>query len=240
MPWTLLDVSDISARLETTLFSAPLHVFRELSLDGPVFRVYEVVTNRSDEEIEVMWSHHPAFGAPLLDAGSVLSAGCQVVEADDPAPGTILARGTRHAWPMATAVSGAAVDLSRIPGPQEGRAVLAYLLDFSSGYFAITNPRLKLGVGLRWPLEVFDKAWLWQEIHSTMDWPWFGRAYAVAVEPASTIPGHGMATARARGSSGLRLDGGASRQVTIEAVLFEGTRPVAGIAEGGAVTFAAA
>jgi hypothetical protein len=240
VPWTLLDVGDLSVKLETTLFSAPLHVFRELSIDGPVLRVNEVVTNRSNEEIEVMWSHHPAFGAPLLDAGSVLSAGCRVVEADDEAPGTVLGAGTRHAWPIATAASGEEVDLSSIPSPQQGRAILAYLLEFSSGYFAITNPHLALGVGLRWPLDVFDKAWFWQEVHSTMDWPWFGRAYAVAVEPASTIPGHGLAHARAKGSNGIRLDGGASRQVMIEAVLFEGTRPVAGIAEGGVVTFAEA
>ena len=240
VPWTLLDLTDGGATLETSLISAPLHVLRELSLDGPVLRVREVVTNRSEEDLEVMWSHHPAFGAPLLDAGSVLSAGCQVVEADGPAPGTLLSAGTRHAWPMATTASGEMLDLSRIPGPLDRRAVLAYLLEFNSGYFAITNPRLELGVGLRWPLEVFDKAWLWQEVHSTSDWPWFRRAYAVAVEPASTVPGHGLAGARAKGESGLRLGAGAGREVTVEAVLFAGTRPVAGIAEGGVVTFAAA
>ena len=71
-----------------------------------------------------------------------------------------------------------------------------------------------------------------------MGWPWFGRAYVIAVEPASSIPGHGLAGVRATGATGFRLAGRASRQVVVEAVLFEGTAPVAGIAEGGAVTFA--
>lgn len=93
-------------------------------------------------------------------------------------------------------------------------------------------------MGLRWPLEVFDKAWLWQEVHSGEGWPWFRRAYAVAIEPASTIPGQGIVNARAKGSSLLLLEGLASREVVIEAVLFEGTRPVSAISEGGAVTFA--
>jgi len=238
VPWTVLDRSGFSATLEASLFTAPLHVLRELSLDGPVLRVREVVTNRSEKDIEVMWSHHPAFGAPLLEAGSLLRAGCQTVLADDQAPGSLMGAGTRHEWPMVTTPDGQVVDLGRLPGPGERRAVLAYLLDFTAGYYAITNPRLNLGAGLRWPLDVFDKAWLWQEVHSTMGWPWFGRAYVVAVEPASSIPGHGMAGVRAGGANGLLIAGLSSRQVVIEAVLFEGTAGVSGIAEGGAVTFA--
>jgi hypothetical protein len=238
VPWVVLDRTGSTATLETSLFSAPLRVRRELSLDGPVLRVREEITNQSEKEIEVMWSHHPAFGAPVLEAGSVLRAGCQIVQADDQTPGTLLGAGTRHSWPMVTTPEGEVVDLGHIPGPTERRAVLAYLVEFTSGYFAITNPRLNLGVGLRWPLDVFGKAWLWQEIHSTMGWPWFGRAYVVAVEPASSIPGHGIAGVRASGASGLRIGGQASREVVIEAVLFEGTAAVAGIAEGGVVTFA--
>lgn len=237
LPWTVLDSTGSTVTLEAMLFSAPLHVRREIVLDGPVLRVREVITNRSNEGVEVMWSHHPAFGAPLLEAGSVLSAGCQTVEADDEGPGTLLKAGARYSWPIVTTSSGELVDLGRIPGPDEPRAVLAYLLDFSSGYFAITNPRLNLGAGVRWPLEVFDKAWLWQEVCSTGGWPWFGRAYVVAVEPAAAIPGHGMAGVRARGSSGIRIEGGAWREVTVEAVVFEGRGPVSGIAEGGVVTF---
>ncbi|HXW78358.1 MAG TPA: hypothetical protein VEJ84_02610, partial [Acidimicrobiales bacterium] len=138
-----------------------------------------------------------------------------------------------------TTPQGQVLDLSRIPAPEDRRALLAYLVEFEAPYYAITNPRLGIGVGLRWPLEVFDKAWLWQEVHSGEDWPWFRRAYAVAIEPASTIPGQGIANARGKGSSLFLLPGRASREVVIEAVLFEDTRPVSGIAAGGAVTFAA-
>ena len=238
VPWTVLDQTGSTATLETTLFLAPLHVRRELSLDGPVLRLREVVTNLSGESLEVMWSHHPAFGPPFLDGGCTLAAGCRSVVADDREPGALLRPGSRHKWPKITTPEGETVDLSRIPGPEQRRALLAYLVDFDAPYFAITNPRIGIGVGLRWPLDPFDKAWLWQEVHHGTGWPWFGRTYAVAIEPASTIPGQGMANARAKGSSLLRLSGLASREVVIEAVLFDGTAPVSGIAEGGAVTFA--
>jgi Domain of unknown function (DUF4432) len=239
VPWSVLDYTASTATLEATLFLAPLRVRREMSVDGPVLRVREVVTNLSVENLEVMWSHHPAFGRPFLDGDCVLQAGCRSVVADDREPGELLTPGSRHPWPHITTPEGHIVDLSRIPGAEDRRAVLAYLVDFDTPYFAITNPRLAIGVGLRWPLDVFDKAWLWQEVYSGEGWPWYRRAYAVAVEPASTIPGQGMANARAKGSSFFLLEAGASREIVIEAVLFEGTRPVSGIAEGGAVTFAA-
>jgi hypothetical protein len=138
---------------------------------------------------------------------------------------------------VAKTATGEDLDLRRIPGPEEPRAVLAYLLDFESGYFAITNPRLHLGIGVRWPLEVFDKAWLWEEVHSGAGWPWFRRAYVIAVEPASTVPGQGMVNARAKGWKGVQLGGFSSREVAIEVVLFEGAGGVSGIEEGGVVRF---
>lgn len=239
VPWDVLDHTSSTASLETTLFSVPLHVRRELSLDGPVLRLREVVTNTSEEPLEVMWSHHPAFGAPFLDGHCSIYAGCRSVLADDRAPGSLLVPGSRHEWPLIRTPEGEVVDLSRVPAGSDKRDLLAYLLDFSSGYFAITNPGLGFGVGLRWPVEVFDKAWLWQEIRSSRGWPWFRRAYVVAVEPASTIPGQGTANARAKGSSLVAFRPRESRQVVIEAVFFEGQGAVTGIAEGGVVSFAA-
>jgi len=136
-----------------------------------------------------MWSQHPAFGAPFLEKGCMLAAGCRTVLADNHQPGNLLSRWTEHAWPFVHAEDGSQLDLRLLPGPTDGRSVLAYLSSFSSGWFALTNPRLRLGVALRWPLEVFPHAWLWQEAAATTTWPWYGRAYVVAVEPASTIPG---------------------------------------------------
>jgi hypothetical protein len=221
--------------LETSLVTTPLHIRRELRLVGPVLRVTETVTNQSTQELEFMWSHHPAFGAPFLDATCILSVGCRTVTADDQAPGTLMSPASVHEWPIVTSVDGDPVDLRVIPDPSEPRSILAYLKDFSSGFFAITNPSLGLGVALRWPLEVFDRAWLWQEIHSGEGFPWFRRAYVVAVEPATTIPGRGIATARAKGESLFTLGANESREVVLEAVLFQGSTAVESVTEGGVV-----
>ena len=102
VPWAVTGTGDTWATLETRLFTVPLRIEREFTLDGPVLRLAETVTNESAADLEVMWSHHPAFGAPFLDGGCLLSSGCRSVLADDEAPGTLLAPGSRHAWPHAT------------------------------------------------------------------------------------------------------------------------------------------
>lgn len=237
VPWDVLEHGADRATLQTSLTTAPIAVRRELVIAGPVLRLTETVTNNSPEPFECMWSHHPAFGAPFVDASCRLSIGCRTLVADDRAPGTILEPGSRHEWPIATAADGSSIDLRQVPGPGAARAILAYCEDFDEPYFAITNPTLNLGVGFRWPAERFPKAWLWQEIHSGSGWPWYRRAYVVAVEPASTIPGQGWATAHARGERGVRFAPHESVEVVVEMVLFHDSRDVAGIDSGGRVRF---
>jgi len=233
VPWRVVDAGEDHAKLETALFTVPLRVEREISLHDATLRVRDMVTNTSPFGVEVMWSHHPAFGPPFLERGCALAAGCSQVVADDRAPGTLLLAGGRSAWPYAETVAGGTTDLRALPGPDEPRSVLAYLTGFSSGWFTITNPRLGLGVGFRWPVEVFSCAWLWQEVHSTAGWPWFGSAYVVAVEPASTWPGQGMVNALAKGGRGVLIAGSSSQEAVVEAVLFEGSPPADLGGQGG-------
>ena len=70
---------------------------------------------------------------------------------------------------------------------------MAYLTDFASehGWYGITNTELGLGVGLVWPKAVFPYAWFWQEMHASPGFPWYGEVYVMAIEPFSSMPGHG-------------------------------------------------
>jgi len=239
IPWRVLARSATTLSLSARLLTAPLEIRREVTIEGAVVKVHERVTNVSTQSVEVMWSHHPAFGAPFIDESCVVSAGCRTLIADDVAPGTILESGSKHSWPVAVAANGELVNFAQVPGPHEPRSVLAYLDDFESGYYAITNSTLGLGVGVRWPLEVFDKAWLWQEMNAMSGWPWFQQAFVLAIEPASTIPGQGMATAKSKGHRGIEFAARMSKDLFIEVVLFEGAGAVSGIDAGGVVRWAA-
>lgn len=208
------------AELSTRLLTAPLAIRRRIELTGRTMTIEESVTNTSPDDLECMWSHHPAFGAPFLDGDCEITTGARTLVADDVAPGTVLSPGSRHSWPKATDAGGAEIDLSVVPGPDESLDHLAYLTDFDDGWFAITNHRLGLGVRLRWPLDVFPRAWFWQEVHSGAGHPWWRQAYVCAIEPASTIPAQGLAVAKGKGGEPVRLAGGETRTAVIEAELF--------------------
>jgi Domain of unknown function (DUF4432) len=235
--WTVAEHDGQRATLHAQLFSVPLQIRRELEVEGPRLRLREWVENVADDSLEVMWSHHPAFGAPFLEAGCLLSTGFRRVVADDLSPGTLLAPGSEHSWPLAHTTSGEVLDLRMVPGPQDTRAVLAYLTDLAEPYFALTNPRRELGVAFHWSGDVFPHAWLWQEVHSGTGWPWYRRAYALAVEPATTFPGHGMTHARATGHPGITFAPRQTREVSIEVTMFHDSRAVAGLDESGAPRF---
>lgn len=235
VPWRELEVRPERAVLETRLVTAPLHLRRDIVVDRPVLRVTETVTNDSPDAQRVAWAHHPAFGPPFLDEGCRLTTGARTVIADADAPGTVLAAGSRHGWPTAHAADGAEVDLRRVPGPGERREVFAALTDFSSPFAAIVNPRLGLGAGLRWSAACFPHAWLWQEVHATAGFPWFRRAYVVAVEPSSVLTGGPSGEDVPWPGGGTLLAGGESRTAVIELVVFKGTREVADIRPGGEV-----
>jgi Domain of unknown function (DUF4432) len=235
IPWHVVTATTSRVELETSLITVPLSLRRVVEVEGAVVRVYETLTNESPVDIEVMWSHHPAFGAPLIGEGALIWTGAGTVVADEEIPGSLLEAGREDIWPLATTRSGEQVDLSVVPPADERRSVLAYLTNFSSGYYAIYNPRIDLGVGLRWPRDIFPSAWFWQEFHEGRGWPWFERAYVMAIEPATTYPGLGAVTAKSKGGALMSISAGSRCDVMLEAVLFHGGDEVVSIEPGGVI-----
>jgi hypothetical protein len=219
VPWQVEELGAGRAVCSTTLVTAPLDLRRAITLEGPVLRIVEEVTNGGGEPLEMMWGHHPAFGAPFLEPGCTIDTSARTFTADDRAPGAGLAPGAAGAWPHAVLETGGTLDLSVIPGDDEARAVLGYLSGFEDGSYRIANPRLGLEVELRWPLELFPCAWFWQELRASAGYPWYRRLYTTALEPGTTWPGQGLANVRAKGGVPLLLAAGETRSATIEAEL---------------------
>jgi Domain of unknown function (DUF4432) len=200
LPWaatiaTGADGGD-QVELRVRLADSPLLVERVVSLvpgRGEVV-VSERVTNESDRPLEYMWVHHPAFGAPLLAPGTRLRTSATSILADTShdGPGNPLEPGTRHGWPIVRTRDGGQLDLSVIPAAPGGRLLLGYLGGFDEGTASIENDALDLACTLSWDLDVFPYAWLWQELGATAGPPWLGRAYTIAIEPATSFPATGL------------------------------------------------
>lgn len=221
VPWEL-DVEEASSsrtilRLRTRLSIAPFAMERILELDSGELLVTETAQNEGPGDVEAMWSHHPAFGAPFLsgacrvecEASQFVADGERDVPAGDLEPGAV------SPWPFAQMRDGGAVDLRVLPAADERADRFGYISGFERGFAAITNRDLRLRAEMRWDTSIFPHAWYWLEAHATQGPPWHGRAYVFALEPASSYPGHGAAAVRKAGGTLVRFAGGELKTATL-------------------------
>ncbi len=152
------------ARFTLHCMSAPLKLQRDMELaagaDELVLR--ETVFNLSDLEVPFMWGHHPTYGRPFLGAG------------------------TRIELPDCTLGDGKQEWLT-VPPDGEKVGHMFYAHELSGGWFGLFNPRLGLGTGIRFDHELFRFLWIWQEFGRNVKPQAFGRWYACAVEPFTSL-----------------------------------------------------
>lgn len=191
--WQIESVGADEAVLSVRLMTAPLFVRRRVAIEGLSLVLDEEVTNESPDPAAFSWGHHPTFGAPLLAANARIEI---------PAT-TLLQEGETvpRRWPTIDGVDRSVV-------PMQPHASLSYLQGLEEGVYRLINDKIGLGVQLRWPIETFPHVWLWQELRATAGYPWFRRAYAMGIEPHTTVPQGGF--------PGLELAGGERRTARLE------------------------
>ncbi len=193
----LVDVSSaaVTMRAGTRL---PFVVERRVEiLDDPVrLRVVTTIENVSADRRPFVWGEHPAFEVSPGDLIDV-PAGAVVDAADPDAAAT---------WPNG---------LGTVPADRPLESV-HYLPDRPAGWAALR--RAHVGVALVWDLDAFPHMWMWRELGST-GFPFYGRTSIVALEPASSWPGDGLASAIDRGQAHW-LDGGARTETSMTIIPF--------------------
>jgi len=240
LPWTAMVLEDTpqEARVlfSVRLFRSPFRLERTMTVrDGaPVLTLDERVTNEGAEPLAAMWSHHPCLGAPFLGPDCLVDTDARTVWAE-PTYDTLNGRlrpGGRWTWPRAEARDGAPVDLRRVPA--KGADLFAYLGDFAEGWYAVTNPALGFGLAMVWPAQVFPHAWLWQELRGSRGFPWYGAAYTMAVEPASSVPGLGLNRVMEGTGTHVMLEAGESLEFTLRAIFYDADASTGGVEHVGA------
>ena len=197
----------------------PLRLERTLRVaaGSATFVLEETATNLSSLPFDFMWGHHPIFGKPLLAEGARIFAPAARSLTDDFEP---------RGWPVHDGQ-----DLSLCPAEGAGTGEMFYLDGLKAGWYALVNAKEQLGAAMAWDREVFPYVWIWREAGAAKSYPYFGRAYAVAIEPFSSLPG-----ARARGERLLHLDGGQSLSTRLVLTGFHGLTEVTGVAPDGEVS----
>lgn len=226
-PWSLATtetprgaVLDLTVDLRRSPFR--LHRRMELAPGTSTMRFTETVTNCGVDRLPYMWGHHPAYGAPFLGDGARLTVPAATYLADvGNAQGTArVAPHVRSTWPLAATPGGGTVDVSLVPGPNAGTADMGYVLDLDDGWYALESPQTGLGVAVSWPRSVLPCLWLWQEFRGGKDYPWYGRAYVMGVEPHSSWPGHGLLGAIEAGTARW-IEPGATHEISVAVSLFD-------------------
>jgi hypothetical protein len=244
MPWNygiLQDDPDrVRVRFWVRTVRSPLLVQKTVTLNrgSGVISFYERLTNESAEPFDLVWGHHPAFGAPFLDPSCVidLPAGeTQIVEVQTVSLGETsrCAPGWGFSWPHVSGVQGETLDLSRIPDPGTRSHDLAFITGMREGWYALTNTDRQVGFGMIWPVDVFPALWFWQVYCGALESPWYGRTYNIALEPWSA-PYQTVAEAKAHNAQ-RTLAPGAVQEVGFHAVAYAGHRRVARIHPDGTV-----
>jgi hypothetical protein len=213
LPWACEVVADdparVVVRLSVGLTRTPLRVVKELTLERGSARLAfaEELISEAPVETHAMWGQHLAFGRPFLRPGCriTLPGGVQVLPhpvAINP-PVRAVAPGGPYPWPVVPGFDGGTTNLSVIPDPGEPSDIV-YLTGFTEGWYELRRPFGGAGVRVCWDADVLPYLWLWRECGATVDYPWWGRAYAAGLEPFAGYPTDGLPEAVANGSA-LRL-----------------------------------
>ena len=192
IPWKYTILKDteeeVSVKFRTRPLRMPLLIEKVLSMnkDDSKLRITEKLTNEGNTHLDIMWGHHIAFGLPFLKNGVSIETNAKTMEAEpsvaDPRK---FKTGKIFNWPMAENINGAIEDAGKIPPPEtEPYRELCYLNGYDArAYYAIKNEKDNIGFRLDWNGDLFKCLWLWQERFVTLDFPWWGQCYTVALEP---------------------------------------------------------
>jgi len=183
------DEHSASLVMEVSLPVYRLHFRREIFLPVDAFTVCitEVVTNRSDHEVEFQWVEHAAFGEPFFARGvaTLFVSGTRGVTWPIGYEGKeILCNEAEYRWPYAQSTDGEPVDLSQ-PFVRDGTGFVAALLtdaNRENAFVAVHNRRHELVAGYSFDRTLFPWIALWEENHAREYAPWNGRTRVRGVE----------------------------------------------------------
>jgi hypothetical protein len=194
----------VSLALEVELPVYRLHFRREIGLrsEALAVSVTEVVTNRSDHEVEFQWVEHATFGEPLFTKGeaSLFLSGTRGLTWPLGYEGhELLLDAAEFPWPYAPSTDGGQIDLSQA-FVRDGTGFVAAVLthpDRENAFVAVHNRRHGLVAGHSFDSARFPWIAVWEENRARGYAPWNGRTRARGVEFGTSPMPLGLDQARA-------------------------------------------
>jgi galactose mutarotase-like enzyme len=199
LPWTCTGINQTSKGVEALVgldcIRYPIRAEKtyHLSAEKPILSIKEDLTNIGEQDIELSWAQHIAFGEPFV--GEDLKIEIPATKArthDYHMAHERVKRNVEFNWPLAPALNrDELIDLSKIPAKEERVQEDFPITELSSPEYALYNRRIDLGVRVQWNGEAFPYLWYWLN-WGTLNYPWFGRGRTLALEPTTTTSTGGL------------------------------------------------
>ena len=192
IPWKYAILKDseeeVSVKFWTRPLRMPLLIEKVLTIrkGDSKLAITENLTNEGNTHLDIMWGHHIAFGLPFLNNGASIETNAKTMEAEPSVKDPRMFRaGKLFDWPSAESTNGEIIDASKIPSVENPPyRELCYLKGYDTrAFYTIKSVQDNIGFRLEWNGDLFKCLWLWQERFATMDFPWWGKCYTVALEP---------------------------------------------------------
>ncbi len=226
----------IKVKLEVDCVRTPFHIEKTISIKGQDPSVYmeEKITNRSTQDLKVMWGQHPALGAPFLKKGNKLFLNAKKAMVHKPRfmESGIFEPGMEFDWPLIK-MDEKVVDLSVIGDKYAGYGDMVYIKELMEGWYACIDPESQLGFGLAWPKEIFPYLWFWLVYGKSPGYPWWDRTYCVALEPWTSYPNNFEEAMKNHTVTTIR--GNETITIPFTAVAISGVESVSGIDLSGII-----
>lgn len=202
LPWNYSVITDteeeIVVKLSVKTVRSPFYLEKTLTLKRNEASVYfyEELTNLANEEMALMWGHHPTLGGGFLDDSCLIKTTAKTVfiygdEKDFSSQR--LGPNSEYQWPHVKDINGKTLDLSKMVGPNSNVADMIFLKDFEDvASYEVINTNKGVSFALEWDGNVMPYLWMWLVAKGSDGYPWYGNTYNLALEPWTSYPGWGL------------------------------------------------
>lgn len=190
LPWEKLVLVDepeeIAIKFWVRTVKTPFILEKTFTLKNGqgTLEIRERVVNEGRVPLAYLWGHHPTIGKPFLGEDCTIELpGGSIFTGPEKLEYSRVAAKQLAKWPYATGCSGEKIDLSKVMPEGVGYQDMCFITDLPEAWYRIKNHTSKVVFAMTWDQTCFPNLWLWQEAGSKADYPWYGRAYCIALEP---------------------------------------------------------
>ena len=183
-------VEEIEIIFDVKTVYSPFVLEKKVSIkrNSLVFNLEEKVTNTGLNDAQFVWGHHITLGQAFLNENCRISLPeCEIFKRPEyDSTGSRLTPEAKGKFQDMPGKNGERVDLSIMPAWGSGISEMVFVQGLKEHWYSVVDMEKRVGIALCWDKDAYPGLWFWQECNDYMDFPWYGKTYAMAIEPAST------------------------------------------------------